>query len=126
MPKTTMSILVEDCANQCSKHGIGQSYEDASGSTSYSCCSCDKSHWGFDFSIDLVSKELHGLLALFHGCAATDPTRATNIVLVVAAAFLALLVGCLQEFYTKHVTFKFSTGLPEHIQEAAKHGGTGC
>ncbi|WRX16843.1 NGX6/PGAP6/MYMK - like 2, partial [Theobroma cacao] len=75
MPKTTMSILVEDCANQCSKHGIGQSYEDASGSTSCSCCSCDKSHWGFDFSIDLVSKEesvvfmASGVLsAIYHAC----------------------------------------------------------
>ena len=35
LPQTTMSISVEECVNQCSKRGTCQSYEDASGSTSY-------------------------------------------------------------------------------------------
>ncbi|XWS49975.1 hypothetical protein CRYUN_Cryun12cG0048600 [Craigia yunnanensis] len=172
LPQTTMSISVEECVNQCSKHGTCQPYEDAIGSTSYSPASCILGHLAegklpFSQSETACAESIvlmaSGVLsAIYHACdvgwwcalpfsvlqfmdfwlsfmaavsvfvylviiseaakrtvhtivaittallAASDPNRATNIVLVVAAAFLALLVGCVQEYYIKHMSFSSS------------------
>ncbi|MBA0736975.1 hypothetical protein Gogos_010459, partial [Gossypium gossypioides] len=55
--QTTMSVSLERCPKRCSYHGDCKSALDASGLTSYSFCACDRTHGGFDCSIEIVSRQ---------------------------------------------------------------------
>ncbi|KAK8693540.1 hypothetical protein V6N13_071118 [Hibiscus sabdariffa] len=57
--RTTMSISLERCPKRCSHHGDCKYALDASGLTSYSFCTCDRNHGGFDCSIEIVSYQGH-------------------------------------------------------------------
>ncbi|KAK8702520.1 hypothetical protein V6N13_020873 [Hibiscus sabdariffa] len=57
--RTTMSISLERCPKRCSHHGVCKYALDASGLTSYSFCTCDRNHGGFDCSIEIVSYQGH-------------------------------------------------------------------
>ncbi|KAG8486335.1 hypothetical protein CXB51_019821 [Gossypium anomalum] len=57
--QTTMSVSLERCPKRCSYHGNCKSALDASGLTSYSFCACDRTHGGFDCSIEIVSHQGH-------------------------------------------------------------------
>ncbi|XP_065859655.1 uncharacterized protein [Euphorbia lathyris] len=54
-----MSVSVERCPRKCSSHGDCKVALDATGLTSYSFCSCDRTHGGFDCSIEIVSHQGH-------------------------------------------------------------------
>ncbi|XVF52935.1 hypothetical protein PTKIN_Ptkin05aG0057900 [Pterospermum kingtungense] len=64
---------------------------------------------------EAAKRTVHTIVAITTALiAASNPTRAINIVLVVAATFLALLVGCLQEYYyTKHMSFSRHQNMKE-------------
>ncbi|KAF9668985.1 hypothetical protein SADUNF_Sadunf14G0060400 [Salix dunnii] len=55
--QTVMSVSVERCPKKCSSHGSCKVALDASGLVSYSFCSCDRTHGGFDCSIEIVSHQ---------------------------------------------------------------------
>ncbi|KAJ8900609.1 hypothetical protein K2173_025386 [Erythroxylum novogranatense] len=57
--QTIMSISVERCPKRCSSHGECKVALDASGLTSYSFCSCDRTHGGLDCSVEVVSQQRH-------------------------------------------------------------------
>ncbi|XP_044493880.1 uncharacterized protein LOC123217147 isoform X2 [Mangifera indica] len=57
--ETIMSISLERCPRRCSDHGHCRYAFDASGLTSYSYCSCDRDHGGFDCSVEIVSRQRH-------------------------------------------------------------------
>ncbi|KAI3979229.1 hypothetical protein MKX01_008241 [Papaver californicum] len=57
--KANMVIAAERCPMSCSRHGSCQSAVDASGSTLFSYCSCDRNHGGIDCSIELVDHKGH-------------------------------------------------------------------
>ncbi|KAJ6400610.1 hypothetical protein OIU84_016120 [Salix udensis] len=57
--QTVMSISVERCPKKCSSHGACKVALDASGLASYSFCSCDRTHGGFDCSVEIVSHQGH-------------------------------------------------------------------
>ncbi|KAK3428616.1 hypothetical protein EUGRSUZ_E00113 [Eucalyptus grandis] len=63
--QTTMSISLERCPRRCSYHGDCKYAYDASGLTTYSFCSCDRNHGGFDCSIEIVSHQGHVLQSIF-------------------------------------------------------------
>ncbi|KAK7389928.1 hypothetical protein VNO78_25225 [Psophocarpus tetragonolobus] len=63
--QTVMSISLEGCPKQCSFHGDCKYSFDTSGLTSYSFCSCDRNHGGFDCSIEIVSHKGHILQSIF-------------------------------------------------------------
>ncbi|XP_013634190.1 PREDICTED: uncharacterized protein LOC106339871 [Brassica oleracea var. oleracea] len=54
-PSTLVSLSLERCPRGCSSHGNCRYAFDASGLTSYSFCSCDRTHGGFDCGIEIVS-----------------------------------------------------------------------
>uniref|UniRef100_A0A2P2JSC7 Uncharacterized protein LOC105134154 isoform X2 n=2 Tax=Rhizophora mucronata TaxID=61149 RepID=A0A2P2JSC7_RHIMU len=54
-----MSVSVERCPKRCSSYGECKVALDASGLTSYSFCSCDRTHGGFDCSIEIISYHRH-------------------------------------------------------------------
>ncbi|CAN8286173.1 unnamed protein product [Cochlearia groenlandica] len=58
-PPTLVSLSLERCPKRCSSHGNCRYAFDASGLTSYSFCSCDRSHGGFDCGIEIVSHQGH-------------------------------------------------------------------
>jgi len=53
--QVTMSILLQGCPMHCSKHGTCHHAYEESGLTLFSYCSCDRTHGGFDCSIELIS-----------------------------------------------------------------------
>lgn len=53
--QVTMSILLQGCPMHCSKHGTCRHAYEESGLTLFSYCSCDRTHGGFDCSIELIS-----------------------------------------------------------------------
>ncbi|KAJ6320321.1 hypothetical protein OIU78_015669 [Salix suchowensis] len=57
--QTVMSVSVERCPKKCSSHGACKVALDASGLASYSFCSCDRTHGGFDCSVEFVSHQGH-------------------------------------------------------------------
>ncbi|KAI6707687.1 hypothetical protein NL676_010649 [Syzygium grande] len=63
--QTTMSLSLERCPRRCSSHGDCKSALDASGLTTYSFCSCDRNHGGFDCGIEIVSHQGHVLQSIF-------------------------------------------------------------
>ncbi|CAJ1950171.1 unnamed protein product [Sphenostylis stenocarpa] len=63
--QTVMSISLEGCPKQCSSNGDCKYSFDASGLTSFSFCSCDRNHGGFDCSIEIVSHKGHILQSIF-------------------------------------------------------------
>ncbi|XP_027334938.1 uncharacterized protein LOC113849313 isoform X2 [Abrus precatorius] len=63
--QTVMSISLEGCPKQCSSNGDCKYSFDASGLTSYSFCSCDRNHGGFDCSIEVVSHKGHIMQSIF-------------------------------------------------------------
>lgn len=63
--QTTMSLSLERCPRRCSSHGKCENVLDASGLTSYSFCSCDRDHGGFDCSIEIVSHHGHIWQSIF-------------------------------------------------------------
>ncbi|XP_054782819.1 uncharacterized protein LOC129290138 isoform X1 [Prosopis cineraria] len=63
--QTVMSLSLERCPKRCSSHGDCKFSFDASGLTSYSFCSCDRNHGGFDCSIELVSHRGHVRESIF-------------------------------------------------------------
>ncbi|XP_047172641.1 uncharacterized protein LOC124840603 isoform X3 [Vigna umbellata] len=60
-----MSISLERCPKRCSSHGDCKFSFDASGLTSYSFCSCDRNHGGFDCSIEIVTHQGHVRQSIF-------------------------------------------------------------
>ncbi|KAL2570369.1 hypothetical protein GLYMA_18G235400v4 [Glycine max] len=62
---TIMSISLERCPKRCSSHGECKFSFDASGLTSYSFCSCDRNHGGFDCSIEIVTHQGHVRQSIF-------------------------------------------------------------
>ncbi|KAM1444618.1 hypothetical protein ACFX2I_040747 [Malus domestica] len=62
---TSMSVSLERCPRRCSSHGKCETALDASGLTSYSFCSCDRNHGGFDCSIQLVTTHGHVWQSIF-------------------------------------------------------------
>ncbi|KAK7295107.1 hypothetical protein RJT34_18011 [Clitoria ternatea] len=62
---TVMSISLERCPKRCSSHGDCKFAFDASGLTSYSFCSCDRNHGGFDCSIEIVTHKGHVRQSIF-------------------------------------------------------------
>ncbi|KAJ7962425.1 putative Transmembrane protein [Quillaja saponaria] len=63
--QTLMSLSIERCPKRCSSHGECKFSFDASGLTSYSFCSCDRNHGGFDCSIEIVSHQGHVRQSIF-------------------------------------------------------------
>ncbi|XP_028770376.1 uncharacterized protein LOC114727797 isoform X2 [Neltuma alba] len=63
--QTSMSLSLERCPNQCSSHGSCKFSFDATGLSSYSFCSCDRDHGGFDCGIELVSHKGHIRQSIF-------------------------------------------------------------
>ncbi|XP_057454664.1 uncharacterized protein LOC130746140 isoform X1 [Lotus japonicus] len=63
--QTIMSLALEGCPKHCSFHGDCKYSFDASGLTSYSFCSCDRNHGGFDCSVEIVSHKGHVLQSIF-------------------------------------------------------------
>ncbi|QCE02720.1 hypothetical protein DEO72_LG8g735 [Vigna unguiculata] len=63
--QTVMSVSLEGCPKQCSFHGDCKYSFDASGLTSFSFCSCDRNHGGFDCSVEIVSHKGHILQSIF-------------------------------------------------------------
>ncbi|KOM28441.1 hypothetical protein LR48_Vigan543s002900 [Vigna angularis] len=63
--QTSMSVSLEGCPKQCSFNGDCRYSFDASGLTSFSFCSCDRNHGGFDCSIEIVSHKGHILQSIF-------------------------------------------------------------
>ncbi|XP_076956910.1 uncharacterized protein LOC143632229 [Bidens hawaiensis] len=57
--QTTMSISIERCPRRCSSHGTCQNIVDMSGLSLYSYCWCDRTHGGFDCSVQIVSHREH-------------------------------------------------------------------
>ncbi|XP_004492771.1 uncharacterized protein [Cicer arietinum] len=62
---TIMSLSLERCPKRCSSHGDCKFSFDASGLTSYSFCSCDRNHGGFDCSVEIVTHQGHIRQSLF-------------------------------------------------------------
>nr|XP_043622557.1 uncharacterized protein LOC122594150 [Erigeron canadensis] len=62
--QSTMAISVERCPKSCSSHGTCQNDVDMSGLSLYSYCSCDRTHGGFDCSVELVSHRGHLLQSI--------------------------------------------------------------
>ncbi|RDX97239.1 Transmembrane protein 8B, partial [Mucuna pruriens] len=62
---TIMSLSLERCPKRCSSHGDCKFSFDASGLTSYSFCSCDRNHGGFDCSIEIVTHQGHVRQSIF-------------------------------------------------------------
>ncbi|XP_020219034.1 uncharacterized protein LOC109802198 isoform X1 [Cajanus cajan] len=62
---TIMSLSLERCPKRCSSHGDCKFAFDASGLTSYSFCSCDRNHGGFDCSIEIVTHQGHVRQSIF-------------------------------------------------------------
>ncbi|XP_061361226.1 uncharacterized protein LOC133305107 [Gastrolobium bilobum] len=62
---TIMSLSLERCPKRCSSHGDCKFSFDASGLTSYSFCSCDRNHGGFDCSIEIVTHQGHVRESIF-------------------------------------------------------------
>ncbi|KAG7644464.1 NGX6/PGAP6/MYMK [Arabidopsis suecica] len=56
---TLVSLSLERCPRGCSSYGQCRYAFDANGLTSYSFCSCDRTHGGFDCSIEIVSHQEH-------------------------------------------------------------------
>ncbi|KAF7826079.1 Transmembrane protein 8B [Senna tora] len=63
--QTIMSLSLERCPKRCSSHGDCKFSFDASGLTSYSFCSCDRNHGGFDCSIEIISHQGHMRQSIF-------------------------------------------------------------
>ncbi|KAI4355107.1 hypothetical protein L6164_003911 [Bauhinia variegata] len=63
--QTVMSLSLERCPKRCSFHGSCKFSFDASGLTSYSFCSCDRDHGGFDCSIEIVTHQGHIRQSIF-------------------------------------------------------------
>ncbi|KAI4328818.1 hypothetical protein L6164_021144 [Bauhinia variegata] len=63
--QTVMSLSLERCPKRCSSHGSCKFSFDASGLTSYSFCSCDRDHGGFDCSIEIVTHQGHIRQSIF-------------------------------------------------------------
>ncbi|XP_019432989.1 PREDICTED: uncharacterized protein LOC109339912 [Lupinus angustifolius] len=63
--QTAMSLSLEGCPKGCSSHGECRYSFDASGLTSYSFCSCDRNHGGYDCSIEIVSHKGHIVQSIF-------------------------------------------------------------
>ncbi|KAI4311479.1 hypothetical protein MLD38_036372 [Melastoma candidum] len=63
--QNTMSLSLERCAGKCSFHGSCKSTMDGGGLTTYSFCSCDRNHGGFDCSVEIVSPGGHVLRSIF-------------------------------------------------------------
>ncbi|KAI3818556.1 hypothetical protein L1987_12366 [Smallanthus sonchifolius] len=57
--QTTMSISIERCPRRCSSHGTCQNTVEMSGLSLYSYCWCDRTHGGFDCSVEIVSHQGH-------------------------------------------------------------------
>ncbi|KAL0538131.1 hypothetical protein IC582_027130 [Cucumis melo] len=57
--RTIMSVVLERCPNRCSSHGKCEYAFDASGATTFSFCSCDRNHGGFDCSVEIVNHRGH-------------------------------------------------------------------
>ncbi|XP_023513597.1 uncharacterized protein LOC111778156 isoform X1 [Cucurbita pepo subsp. pepo] len=57
--QTIMSVMLERCPNRCSSHGRCDYAFDASGAATYSYCSCDRNHGGFDCSVEIVNHRGH-------------------------------------------------------------------
>ncbi|XP_023548539.1 uncharacterized protein LOC111807178 [Cucurbita pepo subsp. pepo] len=57
--RTIMSVTLERCPNKCSSHGRCEYAFDASGATTFSFCSCDRNHGGFDCSVEIVDHKGH-------------------------------------------------------------------
>lgn len=57
--QTIMSVVLERCPNRCSSHGRCDYAFDATGATTYSFCSCDRNHGGFDCSVEIVDHRGH-------------------------------------------------------------------
>ncbi|KAJ0435162.1 putative EGF-like domain, Atu1913-like superfamily protein [Helianthus annuus] len=57
--QTTMSISIERCPRRCSSHGSCQNIVEMSGLSLYSYCWCDRTHGGFDCSVEIVSHQGH-------------------------------------------------------------------
>ncbi|KAJ1378644.1 hypothetical protein SESBI_47621 [Sesbania bispinosa] len=62
---TIMSLSLERCPKRCSSHGDCKFSFDASGLTSYSFCSCDRNHGGFDCSTEIVTHQGHVRQSIF-------------------------------------------------------------
>ncbi|XP_027351622.1 uncharacterized protein LOC113862694 [Abrus precatorius] len=63
--QTIMSLSLERCPKRCSSHGECKFSFDASELTSYSFCSCDRNHGGFDCSIEIVTHQGHVRQSIF-------------------------------------------------------------
>ncbi|KAL8138493.1 hypothetical protein V2J09_004494, partial [Rumex salicifolius] len=58
--ETEMFISLERCPNKCSSpHGSCTNFMDESGLAVYSYCSCDRTHGGFDCSVEIISHRGH-------------------------------------------------------------------
>ncbi|KAJ6722975.1 FIVE-SPAN TRANSMEMBRANE PROTEIN M83 [Salix koriyanagi] len=59
MIRLSCQYLLRDAPKKCSSHGACKVALDASGLASYSFCSCDRTHGGFDCSVEIVSHQGH-------------------------------------------------------------------
>eukprot|EP01018_Ginkgo_biloba_P034304 Gb_37969 [translate_table: standard] len=57
--EVTMHVSLQGCPTHCSKHGTCHHAFEESGLTIFSYCSCDRTHGGFDCSMELVSPKGH-------------------------------------------------------------------
>ncbi|KAL1366920.1 hypothetical protein HN51_020974 [Arachis hypogaea] len=106
--QTAMSISLEGCPKHCSSHGDCRYSFDASGLTSYSFCSCDRNHGGFDCSVEIVSHKGHIVQSIF--------LIASN-----AAAMLPAYWALRQKAYAEWILFT-SSGISSAIYHACDVG----
>ncbi|KAK7274376.1 hypothetical protein RIF29_15461 [Crotalaria pallida] len=106
--QTIMSLSLEGCPKRCSSHGDCKYSFDASGLTSYSFCSCDRNHGGYDCSIEIVSHKGHVVQSIF--------LIASN-----AAAILPAYWALRQKAFAEWVLFT-SSGIASAIYHACDVG----
>ncbi|KAM5555409.1 hypothetical protein ABKV19_023357 [Rosa sericea] len=106
--QTTMSLSLERCPRRCSSHGKCENVLDASGLTSYSYCSCDRDHGGFDCSIEIVSHHGHIWQSIF-------------LIVSNAAAALPAFYSLRQKAWSEWVIYT-SSGIASGIYHACDVG----
>ncbi|KAI9110160.1 hypothetical protein K1719_019201 [Acacia pycnantha] len=106
--QTDMSLSLERCPRRCSSHGSCKFSFDASGLTSYSFCSCDRNHGGFDCSIEIVSHQGHVQESIF-------------LIVSNAAAILPALWALRQKAFSEWILFT-SSGISSALYHACDVG----
>ncbi|CAL0315060.1 unnamed protein product [Lupinus luteus] len=127
--QTAMSLSLEGCPKGCSSHGDCRYSFDASGLTSYSFCSCDRNHGGYDCSIEIVSHKgyapshylvFRSLIELWKVCAG-HIVQSIFLIASNAAAILPAYWALRQKAFAEWILFT-SSGTASAIYHACDVG----